>query len=329
MAGTWHFVGFSRRFPRNKPVSARHGVIPVVIWRTHEKLLALRDRCPHRGFPMNEGFVCGEGKLHCAYHGWTFSRERQLLERPGIAESCPPEARLSGFPVKETAGCVFVGESESSEIPRWLSDLDDPGMDSFALENSIAAGLPDVLENVLDPFHTHYLHGAFLRSNHTRHMVNVKATDSSGQRILAMEFFNEPRPTGWVSRLLEDARLKTLGRYVGPNVAVLEYWTNQGFALRVTMALSKLGELSTTGVVIFQTARQGWFHSVKRAVLRLFAEHLMEQDKRALEVLAANQARFPNAGPWIGKEDIVLDTIRSLHRGQGLDSFERELEMRL
>jgi len=46
--------------------------VPLVIGRTSEgKAFAMRDACPHRGFPLSYGHFDGKD-LQCSYHGWEF-----------------------------------------------------------------------------------------------------------------------------------------------------------------------------------------------------------------------------------------------------------------
>lgn len=56
-----------------KPVRVTLGGIHYVLFRAQDgRVGALLDRCPHRLAPLSAGQCTANGKLQCAYHGWTF-----------------------------------------------------------------------------------------------------------------------------------------------------------------------------------------------------------------------------------------------------------------
>lgn len=330
MSDEWLFIGESAEF-RSTPRVVRLREKPVVLVRKEGRLLAFLDRCPHRGFSFAGAQVGGGSTLRCSYHGWSFGDQGELLDRPGIEEGQKPPACLPAFRTHESGGFAFVNFAKldaNARPPSWVESLDEP-MHKLAFVRTIRAMPLDVLENVLDPFHTTYIHGALLRPNPRRVLVDVLASYDSGEKVLTMEYFNEPAPGGWVSRLFEDERARTLGRFHHPNAAVLEYWTRKGFTMRVTLMTTELEGGYTRGAIVFQFARRGIPFFLKRPVLRWFGNVLVRQDFNALEALAENQARFPGASPWIGKEDIVMRTMLALKNGETPCSFQERYQVRL
>ncbi len=63
-------------------------------------VLALADRCPHKGGRLSQGIVF-DGKVACPLHGWTIS----LHDGKAIA---PDEGRVETFEVKVENGKVFL-----------------------------------------------------------------------------------------------------------------------------------------------------------------------------------------------------------------------------
>jgi hypothetical protein len=110
---------------------------------------------------------------------------------------------------------------------------------------------------------------------------------------------------------------------------VLEYWTKHGLDLRVTLPVSESGDGQSYGTIIFQVAKGGLPYFLKRPILKLFARSLVRQDQEALEKLEANKKRFPGAAPWIGPEDVVLETMRALAAGKEPESFERRYKVKI
>jgi nitrite reductase (NADH) small subunit len=57
---------------------ARAGSADVAIFRTaDDRVFALLDRCPHKGGPLSQGIVFGDG-VACPLHNWTI----------GLADGC-------------------------------------------------------------------------------------------------------------------------------------------------------------------------------------------------------------------------------------------------
>ncbi len=168
-----------------------------------------------------------------------------------------------------------------------------------------------------------------LRTRKKRHLVDVLASYREEEQSITMEYFNEPRPAGIVSRLFEKERTRTLGRYHHANAAALEYWGPNSLELRVTMNVSELSDGRTKGVIIFQVGLGALAFYLARPLLLLFARILVNQDKMALEKLQSNNNNFPGMGCWQGEEDVVMSTMRALQEGKTPASFEKRLRMKL
>jgi nitrite reductase/ring-hydroxylating ferredoxin subunit len=101
---------------------------PVRVTLLGEKLIAFRDskgrlglldrHCPHRRadlyFGRNE--ECG---LRCAYHGWKFDVDGNVLEMPAEPENTPllREVKISSYPVREQGGVIWAYLGERAHIP--------------------------------------------------------------------------------------------------------------------------------------------------------------------------------------------------------------------
>lgn len=334
MTNEWIYIGESKDFKENEPTKAEALSTRIVLVRKNSVLKAFVDRCPHRGYPLsiNSKEKDPNLALRCAYHGWSFDCDGKLHSRPGFDEKSAPGYCLPALSVIESGGFVFVSftsKREEAQVPQWLTNLADPKMKVISVSQKLNASALHVLENLLDPFHTHFVHTSFLRSSPIRHKVDVVADYSQAEKTLTVEYFNEPTPTGWVSRLFEDKRVKTLGRYHHNNSAVLEYWTEYGLDLRVTLPVNELSETSCLGVIIFQISDRGLPFFLKRPLFKFFINNLVRQDKKALEELQDNLNHFPDRAYWSGNEDVVLQTIRQLKAGKDLPDFKKNIVMHL
>ena len=67
---------------------ARAQGLPVALFRTaDERLYALLDRCPHKGGPLSQGIVFGDG-VACPLHNWTINLADGRARAPD--EGCTP-----------------------------------------------------------------------------------------------------------------------------------------------------------------------------------------------------------------------------------------------
>jgi len=90
-----------------EPVAAVAGETPVLIVRAGGALLALHDRCSHRGCSLSAGTVDGE-IIQCPCHGSRFSL------RDGHVERGPATAPQPAFEVRERLGRIEVRRQPQS-----------------------------------------------------------------------------------------------------------------------------------------------------------------------------------------------------------------------
>ena len=64
------------------------------------RLVAIDNRCPHRGGPLAEGWL-EDGKVLCPWHAWTFDL------KTGVAEHAADE-KVAVYRIEEQDGAVLV-----------------------------------------------------------------------------------------------------------------------------------------------------------------------------------------------------------------------------
>ena len=112
----WHDVGPLGELERQGRVVASVGgrEIGVLVDPVRERLVALRNRCPHQGGPLCRGSVAPRIKgapgtyrlephtvVRCPWHGWEFDVES------GVCRD-DPRMRVAVYPVKVDNGRVLV-----------------------------------------------------------------------------------------------------------------------------------------------------------------------------------------------------------------------------
>jgi len=143
---------------------------PLVLYRTHDGIVAAPDRCPHRQAPLSAGSMADD-KLVCAYHGWGFGPCGACVSVPssGADARIPPAAHLSCVSVEERYGLVWVALDEpAAPIPE-IAQESDPAFrrinTGVELWHTCATRMVD---NFLDIAHFPWVHvGTFGRGQTT------------------------------------------------------------------------------------------------------------------------------------------------------------------
>jgi nitrite reductase/ring-hydroxylating ferredoxin subunit/uncharacterized membrane protein len=92
-AGSPEWTAVEGELPGDEPVSAMAGDTPVLLVRTGGRILAVHDRCSHRGCSLASGEIEGEDVI-CSCHGSRFSLvDGTVLRGPATAPQPAFEAR--------------------------------------------------------------------------------------------------------------------------------------------------------------------------------------------------------------------------------------------
>ena len=169
---------YLRRYWHPVALGADLGERPVAIRILGEELVLFRDRggrvglvhrrCPHRRASFEFG-TCEERGIRCCYHGWHFDRDGTLLAAPGQ----PPEAearlkervRLGAYPAFEHQGLVFAYLGPPGETPAFpvYDAFELPDMERVPYRAPFRCNWLQVLDAILDPLHTSFLHSNISR----------------------------------------------------------------------------------------------------------------------------------------------------------------------
>ncbi|HTI88077.1 MAG TPA: Rieske 2Fe-2S domain-containing protein [Alphaproteobacteria bacterium] len=136
-----------------------------------ENLLLFRDgsgraglileQCPHRSASLFYGFVESDG-IRCPYHGWKFDTARRCIEQPFEPGNTRLRERVvpSDYLVEEMAGLFwgYMGPKPAPLLPRWEAAVATRGRRRLNVLPVIDANWLQIVENSVDPTHTHYLH---------------------------------------------------------------------------------------------------------------------------------------------------------------------------
>ncbi|MDA9663899.1 aromatic ring-hydroxylating dioxygenase subunit alpha [Candidatus Pelagibacter sp.] len=162
----WHPVALTSEISQIPREIRILGEDLVIFKTTKENIGLVHKACPHRRASMAYGKTEDEG-IRCCYHGWLFSPNGEVLETPGEdpeskqAKKLRETFKLGAYPVIEFNGLVFSYLGPIDKIPEF------PHYDSFEIQGNISSPYRieyncnwiQVLDAIMDPLHTSFLHG--------------------------------------------------------------------------------------------------------------------------------------------------------------------------
>lgn len=317
---TWLPVALSGQL-KTRPLSRRIAGQPIVLFRTADgSVSALQDRCPHRNYPLSAGRVV-EGTLQCPYHGWRFDGSGACVALPGAGET--PDLRRLGatrIDVAERHGAIFVrpagdGSATEPDLPPLIGH---PDYDHFWWTRPPWKGRAlDALENILDPFHTNFVHDGLIRVSSRRQPVRQTVTLAAKGFHVAYD--QDAPDRGWMSRLLEGSRRRSTGQYLPPVVFQGRWEKADRLSLCATAFFVPETPDRYRPIGCWTTPKglaPAWLK--KQAILG-FIRVVAEQDRRALErqhdtIQAFGGVRFKS-----GPTDRLTTPLTRLYNGETLE----------
>lgn len=173
----WYVAGLSGEITR-APSSRRFLGVDVALYRTQAgEPVAVRNRCPHRSFPLAKGRLDGD-ELMCGYHGMRFDPSGRCVKMPSMP-LVPTNAQVRSFPIVERAPLVWIwmGDPDHAD-PALIPDtswLASPAWKSVGGAFHMKADYVSMHENLLDQTHFPFLHpGAIGTPEYARSKLDVR-----------------------------------------------------------------------------------------------------------------------------------------------------------
>ncbi|PZU76373.1 MAG: Rieske (2Fe-2S) protein [Rhizobium sp.] len=158
----WYVACFSEDVLPGTPFARRLLGENVVLYRTTSgTVVAMKDRCAHRSFPLSASSVDGDD-IVCGYHGIRYGPDGACREVP-TQPHAPRALRVPTFVIRETAPLIWIWlgdpeEAERTALPdcRWA--LDGSGWATSRGMMHLHASYVFLHENLLDLSHLTFLH---------------------------------------------------------------------------------------------------------------------------------------------------------------------------
>ena len=183
---------YLRRFWHPVAIAAQIGDLPVALRVLGEDLVVFRDRaerfglvhrrCPHRQASFEYG-TCEQHGIRCCYHGWHFDIDGTLLEAPGQPQAAQQRlksrVRLGAYPAFEYKGLVFAYMGPSDRLPEFpiYDTLELPDMEMVPYKAPFRCNWLQVLDAIVDPIHTSFLHSSISREQFSEEFAEVGKMD--------------------------------------------------------------------------------------------------------------------------------------------------------
>ncbi|MGQ3227075.1 MAG: Rieske 2Fe-2S domain-containing protein, partial [Hydrogenophaga sp.] len=108
----WYVAALASEVTR-EIISRRLLGVDVALYRTLAgEPVAVRNRCPHRSFPLAKGQLVGD-VLMCGYHGMRFDPSGRCVHMPAMP-IVPTNANVRSFPTVERGTLIWI----------WMGDAD-------------------------------------------------------------------------------------------------------------------------------------------------------------------------------------------------------------
>lgn len=162
----WYAVEFSAAVA-SAPCSVKLMGEDYVLYRGRDgQVVAMRDRCIHRGASLAGGWV-EDNCIRCPYHGWRYDADGTCVHIPAdqAGTPIPKRAKIEAFPVEERYGMVwlFVGDLPADQRPSIpaLPEYGDSAWRAITGEYTWDAHYTRVVESGLDTAHAPFVHSVF------------------------------------------------------------------------------------------------------------------------------------------------------------------------
>jgi len=188
---------------------------------------------------------------------------------------------------------VFPSQvNPNPDPPASLLVADASGYTTLRRELTIEGSVHATVENALDVPHTRFLHGGLFRSGGSVPNEIEIVVRRHSDRVEA-EYLGEPRPSGWVGRLLAPGGgvVRHFDRFLLPSIAQVEYALGDRSHLLATSFCTPVSDFETRmyAVISFRLPLPGWLVAL---FLEPIAMRILRQDQEIVRAQTEVITRF-------------------------------------
>ena len=102
MSEKWVLLTEQRNIPLREGRAVELGGQKIAVFNLGDRVMAVEDRCPHRGGPLSDGIVSGTSVV-CPLHSWKVCLGDGNVVKPTEERAC-----VSTFPTRLEGGLIYV-----------------------------------------------------------------------------------------------------------------------------------------------------------------------------------------------------------------------------
>lgn len=272
----------------------------IVLARIEGEVVALADRCAHRGAALSVGMVV-EGTFECPYHGWRYDTAGRCVRIPARNELLDAmKPRIPAFHACESAGIVWVCLDPEPKFP--VPDFPEYSDPTFRLLQGPVydweTSAPRRLENFVDFSHFAFVHDGSIGSRSRPEVDTVKPWREG--HVLRFERPPTKEPSVGEKRKMlgiegEDwISVANSYRVMMPHTVHLRRTFENGKHYVLMMAASPISAVKTRS--FWWIARDFGVEPEHDAFMLDFERIVLEQDKPVIE------SQQPKLAPLVGEE---------------------------
>lgn len=157
----WYVAAWNHEIEPGRMLAKTFLEEAVVLYRGESgRVVALRDRCCHRGVPLHLGRLEGDC-VRCMYHGLKFDPSGKCIQIPG-QDNVPEKLGVQSYPVLEKDGLVWIWMGDPAKAdPDDIVDfpyLRDPRWKGVPDSMHYAANWLLIVDNLSDFAHLAFVH---------------------------------------------------------------------------------------------------------------------------------------------------------------------------
>jgi vanillate O-demethylase monooxygenase subunit len=157
----WYVAGWDHELIDGKLLSRMLLNEHVLIYRGESgKVVAMNDRCPHRGALLSQGRLEGDA-VRCMYHGIKFDGAGKCVQIPG-QDLIPPKMRVRTYPVHEAGHLIWIwmGDPAKADVSQIVDFpyLRDPAWKGLPGYLHYDANYVLIVDNLSDLAHLAFVH---------------------------------------------------------------------------------------------------------------------------------------------------------------------------
>jgi 5,5'-dehydrodivanillate O-demethylase len=163
----WHPIAVAQDLSADNPTKFIRvlGENLVLFRDTRGNVGLIGDRCSHRNASLCYGRVEERG-ISCAYHGWLFDTQGNILETPPERnDAIINSLKHLAYPVRKLVGMywAYLGPQPAPLLPPYDLFTERTGKRTLVLHPQLDCNWFQAMENSADPDHLQILHQEFLR----------------------------------------------------------------------------------------------------------------------------------------------------------------------